>query len=59
MSKATIRRVRDEQGMTTAEYAVGTIASCGIAGVLISLLDQPWISDLLKSLFDFAMGAFF
>lgn len=59
MSKALSRRNRDEQGMTTAEYAVGTIASCGIAGVLISLLDQPWITDLLKGLFDFAMGQFF
>lgn len=59
MSKAMARRTRGEQGMTTAEYAVGTVASCGIAGVLISLLDQPWIADLLKGLFEFALGQFF
>ncbi|HET7328667.1 MAG TPA: DUF4244 domain-containing protein [Nocardioidaceae bacterium] len=59
MSKELGRRIRDEQGMTTAEYAVGTVASCGFAGLLIKLLSEPWVGDLLKGLFDFAMGQFF
>jgi hypothetical protein len=54
-----LRRTRDERGMTTAEYAVGTVASCGFAGVLIKLLSEPWVQDLLKSLFESTIGQFF
>ncbi len=57
MSK--LRRARDERGMTTAEYAVGTVASCGFAGVLVKLLNEPWVQDLLRSLFEATIGQFF
>jgi hypothetical protein len=43
------RRLRRDDGMTTAEYAVGTVAACGFAGVLIELLGSDWIQELLKS----------
>ena len=34
-------RMRDEDtGMSTAEYAVGTVAVCGLGGVLIKLLSS-------------------
>lgn len=59
MKKTISRRLRGEHGMTTAEYAVGTVASCGFAGVLIKLLDEPWVKDLLKALFKATIGAFF
>jgi hypothetical protein len=26
-----LRRRRDERGMTTSEYAVGTVGACGVA----------------------------
>jgi hypothetical protein len=55
---ARLRRARDERGMTTAEYAVGTVASCGFAGVLIKLLSQPWVGDLLKNVFESTIGKF-
>ncbi|HEX2175571.1 MAG TPA: DUF4244 domain-containing protein [Nocardioidaceae bacterium] len=57
MSK--LRRARDERGMTTAEYAVGTVASCGFAGVLVKLLNEPWVQDLLRGLFEATIGQFF
>jgi hypothetical protein len=53
-----IRHTRDEQGMTTAEYAVGTVASCGLAGVLLNLISQPWLATLLKELFEATIGKF-
>jgi hypothetical protein len=53
-----LRRARDERGMTTAEYAVGTVASCGFAGVLVKLLSEPWVQDLLRGLFESTIGRF-
>lgn len=57
MSK--VRTTRDERGMTTAEYAVGTVASCGFAGVLVKLLSEPWVQDLFRDLFESTIGKFF
>jgi hypothetical protein len=57
MSK--LRRTRDERGMTTAEYAVGTVASCGFAGVLVKLLSEPWVQGLFKNLFESTIGKYF
>lgn len=44
------RRKRNERGMTTAEYAVGTVAAAGFAGVLIKILLDPSISELILRL---------
>ena len=38
-----------EAGMTTAEYAVGTVAACGFSGVLYKVVTSPTVLDLLKS----------
>jgi hypothetical protein len=52
----TATRCRDERGMTTAEYAVGTVASVSFVGVLISIIQNPEFQKLLwnliKLLFD-------
>ena len=37
----------DEQGMTTAEYAVGTVAAAGLGGVLLKMLTSPEVQDLI------------
>ena len=37
---------RDE-GLTTAEYAVGTVAVAGLGGVLIKLLTSEAVRDLI------------
>jgi len=36
-----------ETGMTTAEYAVGTIAAAGLGGVLLKLLTSPEFQALI------------
>lgn len=44
------RRVATEQGLTTAEYAVGTVAAAGLGGVLIKLLTSDTVRNLLWEL---------
>jgi hypothetical protein len=34
--------------MTTAEYAVGTVAACGFSGVLYKLIQSPEVMGLLR-----------
>ena len=46
----------DEQGITTAEYAVGTAAGAGFAGLLYKLLTGSFGDQLLGRLFDHVMG---
>jgi hypothetical protein len=43
------RRRRDDSGMTTAEYAIGTVAACGFAGLLLKILTSTQVGDLLTS----------
>jgi hypothetical protein len=47
---------RDERGITTAEYAVGTAAGAGFAGLLYQLLSGGFGDKLLKTLFDHVLG---
>jgi hypothetical protein len=47
---------RAEQGITTAEYAVGTAAGAGLAGLLFKLLTGGFGDQLLRTLFDHVLG---
>lgn len=47
MNRRLVRLVEDERGMSTAEYAVGTVAAAGFGGLLIKLLSSPDVQDLL------------
>ncbi len=49
-------RAVDERGITTAEYAVGTAAGAGLAGLLYKLLTGGFGDKLLKTLFDHVLG---
>lgn len=49
-AKKVARRRRDERGMTTAEYAVGTVAAASFGGVLIKILTDPQLRELIISL---------
>ncbi|MDI6910565.1 DUF4244 domain-containing protein [Nocardioides sp.] len=51
-----VDRCRDERGITTAEYAVGTAAGAGLAGLLYKLLTGGFGEQLLKTLFDHVLG---
>lgn len=53
MTKSPVARLRNQRGVTTAEYAVVTAAGCGFGGILIKLLTSEWGQSLLRKLFDF------
>ncbi|MEZ7897474.1 MAG: DUF4244 domain-containing protein [Flaviflexus sp.] len=40
-----------EAGMATAEYAIGTVAATSFGGLLIWILDQPWVREALENIF--------
>lgn len=50
MSKVLTVLRRSERGMTTAEYAVGTVAACGFGGILYKLLTSDTVRGLLTNL---------
>lgn len=50
------QRMRGEAGITTAEYAVGTAAGAGLAGLLYKLLTSELGEQLLRAIFDHVLG---
>jgi len=43
-------RSRIDAGMTTAEYAVGTVAACGFAAVLYKIVRSEAVMSLLTGI---------
>lgn len=43
---------RAEDGMTTAEYAVGTVGACTIGGVLVKVGQSEWFGEIVKGLIE-------
>ncbi len=54
-----IRVAREDAGMTTAEYAVGTVAVAGLGGLLIKLLSSDEVRNLIWSVISNALSSFF
>jgi hypothetical protein len=52
--KTRIRR--SDRGMITAEYAVGTLAAVGLAGLLLKVVTSETVRQALVELFDRALG---
>ncbi|GAA0263580.1 DUF4244 domain-containing protein [Cryptosporangium japonicum] len=50
--RGAMRRVRlvGEAGMSTAEYAVGTIAAVAFAGVLLKVVTSPAVQSALTAI---------
>ena len=44
-------------GMTTAEYAVGIVAACGFAGLLVTILKSAEVRALLFGIIRKALNA--
>lgn len=44
----TRSRRAGEQGMSTSEYAVGTLGACTIGGVLVKIGQSEWFGDLVR-----------
>ena len=53
---STIRRTA-EAGMTTAEYAVGTLAACAFAAVLLAVVRSGTVKSALASVIATALGS--
>ena len=51
--------ITNEEGMTTAEYAVGTIAAAGLGGLLLKMLTSPEVQELLWSIVQQAFSFLF
>ena len=50
---------RNQRGMVTAEYAVGTVAAVGLGGILIKVLTDPQLQQLLWDLLQALLKQFF
>lgn len=54
--RMTVVRSAAEAGMTTAEYAVGTMAACAFAGVLLVVVKSSAVRAALASVITAALG---
>ena len=57
MFKRFLRRLRADAGMTTAEYAVGTVAAVAFAAVLYKVVQSPAVHGALASIIQGALSA--
>ncbi|WP_243712881.1 DUF4244 domain-containing protein [Actinomadura sp. 6K520] len=46
---------RGDRGMSTAEYAVGTIAAAAFAGLLFKIVTSPQVKELLLQIIEKAL----
>lgn len=53
------RRMRTDDGMTTSEYAMGTIAACAFAAVLYKIVTSGTVSGALEAVIAKALDAQF
>lgn len=49
-------RTGTDRGMTTAEYAIGTLAACGFAALLVAILRGSAVQGLLMGLITRALA---
>lgn len=47
---------RRDAGMTTAEYAVGTLAACALAAVLLAIVQSGGITSLITEVITTALS---
>jgi len=59
MSKTLLKVLHREDGMSTAEYAVGTVAVTGLGGLLLKLLTSTWFYELLQRIIERAFSFLF
>lgn len=50
-----LARLRGDQGMNTAEYAVGTLAAVAFAGILLKVLTSGSVQAALTAVIDRAL----
>ncbi|MFF7247674.1 DUF4244 domain-containing protein [Embleya sp. NPDC008237] len=52
-------RLRDDAGMTTAEYAVGTVAAVAFGAVLFKIVTSPGVAQALTGVITKALDVSF
>lgn len=57
MREILARLSRDDRGLSTAEYAVGTVAVAGLGGILIRLLSSDAVRNLVWEVIQSAFSA--
>ena len=55
--RTLIARMNKDDGLSTAEYAVGTVAAAGLGGVLIKLLTSEEVRNLIWTVLSNAFAA--
>ncbi len=55
-ARTTLKRTGTEAGMTTAEYAVGTLAACDLAAVLLAIVQSGAIKTLITTVIETALS---
>ena len=59
-TRATLARLaREDAGMATVEYAVGTVAAAGLGGILIKLLMSEDIRNLIWEVIKSSLASIF
>jgi hypothetical protein len=53
------KAITNQEGMTTAEYAVGTVAAAGLGGLLLKMLTSPEVQELIWSIIQRAFSFLF
>ena len=53
--RALLRRWHEDDGMNTAEYAVGTLAAVAFAGILLKVLTSDRVQAALTALVERAL----
>jgi hypothetical protein len=53
------KAITNQEGMTTAEYAVGTVAAAGLGGLLLKMLTSPEVQELIWSIVQRAFSFLF
>ncbi len=52
----SVRAHLDDAGMATAEYAIATLAACGFAGLLVTILRGEQVRGLLMGIVERALS---
>lgn len=51
------KSLRGDQGMSTAEYAVGTVAAVAFAGLLLKVVTSPSVQEALTGIIEKALNS--
>lgn len=55
LSRFLAWKLRAEEGMATAEYAIGTLAAAAFAGLLLMIMKGGELKDALQSIIESAL----